>query len=244
MVLLGALERAQDESEGAPRLLLKGGVAIELRLGLQARATKDLDLVFHGSLESLLEDLDAAFAAPYSDFYFRRSEPELIRDTGSYRLQVKLLYTEKLKAWQTMQVEASPAEGELAESEEIRALEIDDFGLEGPDRIQCLSLRYQIAQKLHACSERFPDKENDRSRDLIDLILLRDLVEDLVGVREACVKTFAHRKKHRWPPELDIEPSWPDIYAGEVEKYGFYVATVGEAVEQVRDFIAEIDAAR
>ena len=123
------------------------------------------------------------------------------------------------------------------------AISIDDLGLFGPKTVLCLSLRYQIAQKIHACTERSEDKENDRSRDLIDLILLRDLVEDLAGVRKACVRTFEVRGKHTWPPELTIEPSWPAIYAAEAKKYGFHIETVEEAVELLRAFIAEIDAA-
>jgi hypothetical protein len=46
MVLLGALDRVGEEE--MPRFLLKGGIAIELRFGTDARATKDVDLVFFG----------------------------------------------------------------------------------------------------------------------------------------------------------------------------------------------------
>jgi hypothetical protein len=42
MVLLGALERVGDDEH---RFLLKGGVAMELRLRLRGRATKDIDIV-------------------------------------------------------------------------------------------------------------------------------------------------------------------------------------------------------
>lgn len=251
MAILGALQRAQaKKGPDERRLLLKGGVAMELRLQLEARATKDLDLVFHGPIEALLEDLDAALAEPYSGFSFERTEAvQNPNHPDSYRFDVKLFYGERRESWQTLQVEGSPAEGnegELAEGEDIPAIGIDDFGIDGPELIPCLSLRYQIAQKLHACSERFPDKENDRSRDLIDLILLRRLLEDgdLPGVREACVKTFAHRKKHRWPPDLGIEPSWSETYAADAEKYNFDVKTVEEAVEQVHAFIEEIDDAK
>ena len=48
MIASLALERAQDDT-GAPLFLIKGGVMIELRLGLRARATKDLDAVFRAS---------------------------------------------------------------------------------------------------------------------------------------------------------------------------------------------------
>lgn len=245
MALLGALERANEgKDEPNKGLLLKGGVAMELRLGVKARATKDVDFVFHGSLDALIEDLDEAFAEPYSGFSFERGQAEPIRDTGSYRFDVKLYYGEKRQSWQTLQVEVSPAEIDPLEYDEVPAIGIEDFGLAGPEAVLCLALRYQIAQKLHACTERFEDgKENDRSRDLIDLILLRELVEDLAAVREACVKTFERRGKHAWPPELTIEPSWPETYAAEAEKYGFETETVEEAAELVRAFIAEIDAA-
>ena len=241
MALLGALERANAEPNRG--LLLKGGVAMELRLGMKARTTKDVDFVFHGPLDAPLEDLDEAIAEPYSGFAFERGQPEPIRDTGSYRFDVKLYYGEKRQSWQTVQVEVSLAEIDSLESDEVPAIGIDDLGLEGPTTVLCLSLRYQIAQKIHACTERFDGGENDRSRDLIDLILLRELVEDLSAVREACVITFERRGKHSWPPDLSIEPSWPDTYAEEATRYEFAVPTVEEAAELVRVFIAKIDAA-
>jgi hypothetical protein len=244
MALLGALARTNaDREEPSRGLLLKGGVAMELRLGLEARATKDVDFVFHGPLDALLEDLGEAFVEPYSGFAFERGEPEQIRETGSYRFDVKLYYGERRQSWQTLQVEVSPAEIDPLESDDVPAIGIDDLGLSGPKTVPCLSLRYQIAQKIHACTERFDENENDRSRDLIDLILLGDLVEDLGAVREACVTTFERRGKHSWPPELSIEPSWPETYAAEATRYRFDVQTVEEAADLVRTFISEIDVA-
>jgi hypothetical protein len=243
MALLGALARTNaDREEPNQGLLLKGGVAMELRLGLEARATKDVDFVFHGPLDVLLEDLDEAFAEPYSGFAFERGEPEQIRETRSYRFNVKLYYGERRQSWQTLQVEVSPAEIDPLERDDVPAIGIDDLGLTGPKTVPCLSLRYQIAQKIHACTERFDENENDRSRDLIDLILLRDLVDDLSAVREACATTFERRDKHPWPPPLTIEPSWPDAYAAEAMRYGLDVQTVEEAADLVRTFIFEIDA--
>jgi hypothetical protein len=41
------LERART-AEGDPEFIVKGGVSMELRLGLEARATKDFDTIFKG----------------------------------------------------------------------------------------------------------------------------------------------------------------------------------------------------
>ena len=49
MIVAMALERSvADDNE--PLFLVKGGVSMELRLRLTARATKDLDTVFRGPL--------------------------------------------------------------------------------------------------------------------------------------------------------------------------------------------------
>ncbi|HTD09191.1 MAG TPA: nucleotidyl transferase AbiEii/AbiGii toxin family protein [Solirubrobacteraceae bacterium] len=61
MVAAQALERARDE-QGAPLFLIKGGVMIELRLGMRARATKDLDAVFRAQFDAWLDQLDDAIS--------------------------------------------------------------------------------------------------------------------------------------------------------------------------------------
>lgn len=60
--------RADDE----PRFLIKGGASMELRLGLGARTTKDIDVVFRGAPREMLDALEEAFAQPYGNFSFRR----------------------------------------------------------------------------------------------------------------------------------------------------------------------------
>jgi hypothetical protein len=105
-------------------------------------------------------------------------------------------------------------------------------------------VRYQIAQKIHACTEAYDDgRENDRFRDLIDLQLLRDLLDDggLPSVREACVEIFALRRKHAWPPEVTVYQSWRDAFAAMAASIGFYTDDVDVAAVDLREFIAEID---
>jgi len=99
MVFLGALERVHEE-ESPGRFLIKGGIACELRFQNQARATRDLDALFHGSLDELLADLDMAFATSYSGFSFSYTPPETIRGTGAHRFDVKLTY--QGRSWATL----------------------------------------------------------------------------------------------------------------------------------------------
>lgn len=238
MVLLGSLDRARESD---PVFLLKGGVAIELRFRTQARATKDVDLVFFGEPEDLGDDLDRALAEPYSGFSFQREE--ITEGAGGFfkRLDVKLFYGGR--SWGTLRLEVAAPDSKATDSEFVPAIPIDEFGIDGPESIPCLSLRYQIAQKLHAVTERFSDGENERFRDLIDLIICRDLIEDLGEVKEACVDTFAVRDKHSWPPDLFVPGIWSEPYTALAEEMNFPISDVEEAAVQVRELVAAIDAA-
>jgi len=235
-VLIGALERVGNDGH---RFLLKGGVAIELRLRLRARATKDVDIIVacNGDAE-IVEVLREALSEPHLDFSFRVTNPRDIAHTPAQRMDVKLTF--KDKPWATVQLEASVPEAGAAEPELISAFSLTDFGLSGPDMVACQSLRYQMATKLHAVTERFEDRENDRVRDLIDLMLLADLDPDRARVREACLDIFTSRERHQWPPRLTVEPSWPSQYRALATEQGFVIDDVQEAAGAVQTLIDQI----
>jgi hypothetical protein len=242
MVMIGALDRVQADPE-QPLFLVKGGVAMELRLRQGARATRDLDMVFLGDPAQLLAALDAALAEPYSLFTFERGPAEPIGTTSSQRLDVKVAFNGR--SWATERLEISPPEGRSgSESQLLEAISIEDFGLVGPEKVRCLSIRYQIAQKLHACTETFATgRENDRFRDLIDLLLLRALDPDLTAIRHACVDIFASRATHSWPPAQNAPSSWAEPYARLARDLEFAIGDLDEAATLVAEFIAEIDEA-
>jgi hypothetical protein len=245
MVLLAALEPLRDD-EDKPLFVLKGGVAMELRLGLEARATKDLDAVFRESMDEMLARLDEALRAGFGDFTFERTEAKRIGETNSQRVDVLLSY--RGRRWGTVQLEIAPAEGRsLEDVDNVDAIGIDDFGLDGPKEIPCLTIRYQIAQKLHACTAPPPEgkDENSRFHDLIDLLLLKPLIPGggLAAVRAACIDTFTVRDTHSWAPELVIYLSWAEAYERLAIEQGFAITDVEEAAALVRGLIAEIDAA-
>jgi hypothetical protein len=240
-IISAVLDRVRDE-DGEPLFTLKGGAAMELRLGINARASKDYDAAFRDRAEDMLDALDRALAEDWGGFQLQRAEPEVIRETHAMRMDVKLAY--KGRPWGTVQLEVAPAEGQAGqEIDRVPARPLDPVQIEGPERIACVSVRYQIAQKIHACTELYADgRENDRFRDLIDLQLLRDLVDgDLPVVRDACVEIFELRGKHAWPPEVTVHPSWPAGFAAMAADIGFYTDDVDFAADALRQFIAEID---
>jgi hypothetical protein len=230
MLVALPLEHSLD-GEGKPLFAVKGGVSMELRLGLRARTTKDFDAVFRGAFEGWLAALDDALDADIEEFSFSREEPEAIRDTKSFRVNIIIDF--KGKRWGKVQFEVAPVEvGSVLDVDQVDPFDIGQFGLRAPGQ-------------LHACTEVFGGEENARVHDLMDLLLARDLLalRDLRRVREACTAIFDNRQKQTWPPQLTVYRSWAETYARLAAEEGFPVGDVEEAAALVGEFIAEIDAA-
>lgn len=244
MVVSLALQRARDES-GAALFLVKGGVMIELRLGLRARATQDIDTVFTADFGTWLDRLDDALRQPVGDFTLTRTEPERIAQVDTRRLGLMLDY--RGRRWAQIPLEVAPAEAsDVLTVEHADPLRISQFGLPEPASIPIVNLGYQIAQKLHACTERFRSgPENDRFRDLMDLLLLRDMLTaaELPRVKEACLRIFEIRGKHSWSPTVAVYESWRAAYREMARAERFEIEDVDEAAALVNEMIAEIDAA-
>jgi hypothetical protein len=93
-----------------------------------------------------------------------------------------------------------------------------------------------------ACEHGRPETSTSSFRDLIDLLLLRDLQPDIAHVAEACRDVFEARAKQSWPPRLSAEPSWPEQYRALAIEQGFAIQEVAQAIELVQALIEEIDA--
>lgn len=78
MIVTAVLDRVRDE-DGEPIFLLKGGVAMELRLQLRARATGDYDAAFRTRTEEVIDRLDEALAQPWNSFNLTRDAPRSSR---------------------------------------------------------------------------------------------------------------------------------------------------------------------
>jgi hypothetical protein len=242
MMLAGALRRAVDD-DGAVVFVTRGGVAMELRAGEKARVTGDVDLVLRGDPESLLAHLDASLMEDYEEFSFERNEPQLL-DLRPHvrRMRVKVAF--RTKPFMTLVVEVAPVEAGGDEIEEIAAHDLSKIGLDGPDIIPVLAVRWQIAQKLHAVTEPplRPGGENPRYWDLIDLQLLQALTgEKLAPVKDACQRIFAARAQQPWPPHITTYLDWSDRYTTMASNLDMPITDLTEAVEAIHALIHAID---
>lgn len=76
-----------------------------------------------------------------------------------------------------------------------------------PPMARAISKAQQFAEKIHAYTFPWEDRENTRSRDLVNMVLLIERGElDPDAVRHAVVETFMHRQRQAIPLELAPPP--------------------------------------
>ena len=247
VVVCSMMDRVRG-TDGGHLFVAKGGSAMQLRLGLTARATTDLDLLFRGNARAWLDHFDGALLeGAWNGFdVHRKNEPEEIKVPGMHyrpqRFDVQLQYAGK--AFSTVRIElALDGLSGAGHDDLIDGIDLGWFGIDAPS-IPCLSIPVQMAQKLHACTDQYEGegRENDRVRDLTDLWLLESLLPDggLAEVRAAALVTFERRAKHPWPPTLVITAAWRKDYPKIAAEVPGAPATVDQAAAHVEDLIVRI----
>lgn len=238
-------------TDSGERLLVKGGSAMMLRFGLnRSRFSKDLDAALRGQVDQFVQRLRERGRTAYHGWTFTVAKVETIEVPGMVakprRITLKMAF--KTKPYSTVQLEIAPEEGDSASDyDTVFSSDMADLGFEAEQTVQqIMTVPWQTAQKLHACTTpRSDGKPNDRAHDLVDLALLAGPIrEDLPSVRAACVQIFGIRQT-TWPPALTPEADWPRQYEKAAEDLTTAVpATLDDAVALVRDIILEIDAAQ
>jgi hypothetical protein len=241
MIMAGVLERATNAD--SPLFIVKGGVALELRLRDRARATKDIDIVLRDTTADLADSLEEALTGePYQGFSFRRKGQPLLLDNGAVNMEFGVTY--KGQPWTSVSVDIARAEAGEVDVEWVDAIVLNDaFGVTGPAQLPCLPLRFHVAQKLHGMTlPPRPGKQNERFRDLVDLVLMDAMItHDYAALREACEVVFRSRNTHSWPPDLSTVPAhWVQPFARLAEELELAETDVEVALVRVRDFVARI----
>lgn len=234
MLVAAAIERVVEPSE--PVVLVKGGVAMELRLGLHARTTADLDTVWgvEGSAVAALEQLGTRLATLDGEFGFRVARVEAIEPTGAARALVQT--TLNGRPWSSIRLELSTAEADLASDFDLVAIDppLARFNLAGPGTVASMPIPLQIAQKLHALTDLDAPEDPARCRHALDVVLLLPLVEDEAELARIVSAVFDRRGAQELPGMVTSHPDWDPAYAR-------FAADAPGAPETLDAALAQID---
>jgi hypothetical protein len=207
-----ALERllVRLASVAPGRWALKGGMALETRLGDRARASVDLDADHRVSgAEAARSDLLLAVAEDVSDhFAFALAGSEALGEADPglavrYRVDSSLAG----RPFEPLQVDVTLAAPDPWDPEPARrAGLLSDLGLE-PVEVLLVPLARHVAEKLHACTRTYQGRGTTRARDLVDLLLIhRHAGVDPERLRDAIAAVFQRRGTHGVPERLPPAP--------------------------------------
>ncbi|MBM7789344.1 nucleotidyl transferase AbiEii/AbiGii toxin family protein [Tenggerimyces flavus] len=224
------------------RWVLKGGMALEVRLHDDARLTKDIDLGLRDDVSSaldlherLIEILTLELDQDY--FIFTIDPPERLReDSGGFptwRAKVSAQLADK--PFGRVQLDVSPRAHELQVTDRLALPNSLAFAGVPAVEVEAVDLHRHAAEKFHGMLRDFGDRETSRVRDLVDLTILLEHGL-LVPERTAAAVRAVWRERNNAEPPDDLPPlpeSWPDRYQRLAASHALDIPPYTAAVAQV-----------
>jgi len=224
--------------------VLKGGMALEVRLRDDARLTKDVDLGLRADVNSapdlherLIDILTVDLDHDY--FIFTTGPPErLCDDSGgvpTWRAKVSAQLADK--PFGGIQLDVSPRTHELHATDRLAIPSSLAFAGIPTVEVEAVDIHRHAAEKFHGMLRDFGERENSRVRDLVDLTILleHDLLEP-AQMAAAVRSVWLERNNTEPPGNLPRLPeSWPDRYRRLAASQGIeippYVASVATVTQ-------------
>ena len=198
------------------RWLLKGGLALDLRLGERSRTTKDMDLARRDDEDAATADLIAAQALDLGDYFTFAIERTDKLDAALDGAAVRYHAAAELAGRVFEEVVIDVGFGDVFVAPDLLpGADLLAFAGIAPIVVPTVPLEQHIAEKVHAYTRTYANQRaSSRVKDLIDLALIRSyMVMDAGRVRQALAATFASRGAHGLPPALPPPPpGWATPY--------------------------------
>lgn len=225
--------------------VLKGGMALEVRLGDRARTTRDLDLAVRQAskdADTVRDQLIEALADdPEGDgFEFRIGQAKAMDPDEAGRAGWRFAVDARLdgRTFANVRLDVVARTEEISTTDRITLRSMLGFAGFPDHEIEAVDPAQHFAEKLHALTRPHGDRANSRVKDLPDLLLLVDQglkpsPELLATVRHV----FAVRSTHELPIELPDPPlDWADRYAALADELVIEESSVEAAMTRLRTF--------
>lgn len=206
---------AATDSHG---VILKGAFALELRLGLHTRTTRDIDL---GGAEDEQSAHAVLLAAQHVDlhdhFEFKITRSSALDQAEAFRA-VRYGITAELagRVFERFPLDLALGD-EAAHAEAIWLPSLLDFADIEPARMPVIAIEAHAAEKLHAYTATYgPNgQRSTRVKDLIDVLLIAKLATpDSTRLRASLEETFSKRARQPLPVVVPEPPAtWSRAYA-------------------------------
>lgn len=200
---------------------LKGGFALELRLGGKARTTKDVDIDWTLEEEEATELLLDAAAYEMDDrfdFEVRRGEAGDDIAGGDQRWTV--LVSLAGREFERVAIDVGFAKPPVVEPDTIASSHLLEFAGIEPVAVPALAVEQHLAEKLHAYSRLYgAGLPSSRVKDLVDMVVIASTTSvDASRLQTAVASIFERRATHDVPGRLAEPPDeWTRPWGALVE---------------------------
>lgn len=199
---------ARLAATAANRWLLKGGLALDLRLPDRARATRDIDLDWTAPADELLDALiDAARrdAGDHLAFGVERTGalPDGVAGGHRFRVETRLAG----RPFDAFRLDVG-LRHRVERIDRLKTPDVLAFADIEATTVPAISLETQVAEKVHAYTRTYErERRSTRAKDLVDLVLITGLPLDAEQLRCALTTTFQERATHPLPTILPGPPT-------------------------------------
>jgi len=201
------------------RWILKGALALDFRLGVATRATKDIDLGRDDNETAAIDDINAAEQLALDDFFTfaaLRTDDHAGNDEFS---AIRFHVTAQLagRTFDKFVLDIGFGDPLVGRPDTIATSDLLAFAGIEPVHVPAVPLSQHLAEKVHAYTRTYGEAQqpSTRPKDLIDILLIAS-VEPLAAaeLREALERTFTSRAGHALPGSLPPPPpAWANPYA-------------------------------
>ncbi len=200
------------------RWVLKGALALDFRLDVATRPTKDIDLGRDDDEQAAIEDITAAQQLALDDFFtFTATRTDDFAESDEFAA-IRFHVTAELggRTFDQFVVDIGFTDPISWKPDTIRTSGLLAFAGIDPVELPAVPLSQHIAEKVHAYTRTYgsSDRPSTRPKDLVDILLIADSeVIEASALRQALETTFAARKRQPLPSSLPAPPSsWDQSY--------------------------------
>ncbi len=200
------------------RWVLKGALALDLRLEATTRPTRDIDLGRDDDEQAAIEDITAAQQLVLDDFFtyaaIRSDELDRTDEFAAARFHVTAQLAGRTFEQFTLDIgftESIPAMPDMIKTSDLLA-----FAGINPIDLPALPLSQHLAEKVHAYTRSYGTAAgpSTRPKDLVDILLISGAEPiDARALRTALETTFAERQRQELLSSLPAPPAeWAAPY--------------------------------
>jgi len=223
--------------------LLKGGFALQVRLGAMTRTTLDVDVLRLGAPESIHGDLVRAVSAIGTDWFeFHVREPAQRPEAAQnqWRFSIRALLAGRL--FEAFHLDVGWGDPVVEPAE--RLIIPSQLGFAGIESVSmlCYPISQHLAEKVHAYPRPHSSGPTSRVKDLVDIVMISEAFSMSALVFErAILATFDARQTHSLPESLPLPPStWTVSYARLAKEIGLLHDNLGQAYTRARILVAPV----